>query len=227
MHKKNLLTMHAYLDIHTHHATINPLVEAVVCLEPSQFMKGVGADCCSLSVGHHPWRVGPQSGAELATMAQILQDKRVVAVGEIGLDKLCEADFLQQQELFKAQLRMAACVQKPVIVHCVKAWDELLSILSLIDNLPPVVVHGFRGKPQLAHQLVCHGAYLSFGAHFNAQTLADLPVGSFFLETDDDKDADIANLYSQVAELKGVSVEVLKSAIRKLWDDLNAQCNII
>ena len=137
--------MYPFLNIHTHRPDARGGVCPVLCAEPSDFLRG--ADSAALySVGHHPWRVGSQSRAELATMAQLLLQKQVVAVGEIGLDKVCDADFRLQQEFFKFQLRMAACVRKPVVVHCVKAWSELLETLSQVEDLPPVVIHGFRGK---------------------------------------------------------------------------------
>lgn len=207
--------MYPFLNIHTHRPDARGGVCPVLCAEPSDFLRG--ADSAALySVGHHPWRVGSQSRAELATMAQLLLQKQVVAVGEIGLDKVCDADFRLQQEFFKFQLRMAACVRKPVVVHCVKAWSELLETLSQVEDLPPVVIHGFRGKPQLAEQLLRHGCFLSFGPKFNADTLKSVPLGSLFLETDDD-DADIVALYGYTAELLGLGLEQLKQAIAETW----------
>lgn len=190
-----------------------------MCCEPSAFLKAE-ADACVVSVGHHPWKVGRQSGAELAAMAQLLQLKQVVAIGEIGLDKVCETEFSLQTEFFKTQLRMAACVQKPVIVHCVKAWEELLAVLAQIDNLPPVIIHGFRGKPQLAEQLARHNCFLSFGRKFNPDSLLSLPLGSFFLETDDEPEDDIIDVYKNVASLLGLDLEVLKSVIYDTWQKL-------
>lgn len=210
-----------FLNIHTHHPDSREEVLSILCCEPSAFLKG---EVCanSVSIGHHPWKVGRQSGAELAAMAHLLQQKQVVAVGEIGLDKVCETEFSLQTEFFKTQLRMAACVQKPVIVHCVKAWEELLAVLAQIDNLPPVVIHGFRGKPQLAEQLVRHNCFLSFGQKFNADTLRSLPLGSFFLETDDEPEVDIMDVYKNVASLLGLDVEVLKSVVYEAWKRLTS-----
>lgn len=214
------MTMTSYINFHTHHADNRPDVVSILNLEPTAFLKSDYPGSQLLSVGHHPWRVGVQTGAELATMAQVLQDKQIAAVGEIGLDKCCEVPLSDQIEAFKAQLRMAACVQKPVIIHCVKAWDELLQTLSQVDNLPPVIIHGFRGKPQLARQLVDHNCLLSFGLKFNADTLLSLPVGSFFLETDDVAGADICQLYAEVSQLMNVEVDCLKNGIGSLWISL-------
>lgn len=213
--------MAQFLNFHTHHPDCRPEVAYVLSMEPSAFLKS-DRDDAFVSIGHHPWNVGSLSKMELVNMAQVLQLKQVVAVGEIGLDKLCDSSFLLQTELFKSQLRMAACVQKAVVVHCVKAWDELLRELLSVNNLPLVVVHGFRGKPQLAKQLLNHGVLLSVGPKFNPETLKILPVGSFFLETDDDSGSDIEQLYGVVAELKNVSVESLKDEIWTLFEKIRA-----
>lgn len=213
--------MAPFLNIHTHHADARTDVYSVLCCEPSVYLSS-HPDTPSVSIGHHPWNVGDRSSAELTVMAQTLQQKQIVAVGEIGLDKVCDADFNMQKELFKTQLRMAACVQKPVIVHCVKAWEDFQSIIGQVDNLPPVIIHGFRGKPQLAQQLLMHGVYLSFGTRFNEDTLVSLPLGSFFIETDDE-DADIQMLYSQISDLRGVGLESLKTIIWEQWLSLQPQ----
>lgn len=204
-----------FLNIHTHCPDSRDDVLAVLCCEPVSFSSDRPPSAC-YSVGIHPWRVGVQSRAHLSAMAPLLQSGEVVAVGEIGLDKVCDADFNLQQQIFSLQLRMAACVQKPVVVHCVKAWDELLEMLSSVENLPPVIIHGFRGKPQLAEQLWRHGCFLSFGPKFNVETLKSMPLGVFFLETDDSA-SDIVELYTEVAALKNVRLDELKQIIADTW----------
>ena len=204
-----------FLNIHTHCPDSRDDVLAVLCCEPVSFSSDRPPSAC-YSVGIHPWRVGVQSRAHLSAMATLLQSGEVVAVGEIGLDKVCDADFNLQQQIFSLQLRMAACVQKPVVVHCVKAWNELLEMLSSVENLPPVIIHGFRGKPQLAEQLCRHGCFLSFGPKFNVETLKSMPLGAFFLETDDSA-SDIVELYTNVAALKNVRLDELKQIIADTW----------
>ncbi len=207
-----------FLNIHTHRPDLRDGVLAVLCCEPVSFSSDRPPSGC-YSVGIHPWRVGVRSRADLSAMAPLLQLGEVVAVGEIGLDKVCDADFTLQQQMFSLQLRMAACVRKPVVVHCVKAWNELLEMLSSVENLPPVIIHGFRGKPQLAEQLWRHGCFLSFGPKFNVETLKSMPWGSFFLETDDSV-SDIVDLYTEVAALRNVRLEELKQIIGDTWSRL-------
>lgn len=210
-----------YLNLHTHHPEMRSNVLAVRNFSPKQFLvnRSVGPDSddapALVSMGIHPWNADEMVQAELATMASLLQDKQVAAVGEIGLDRCCDVDFERQQMVFLAQLKMAACVGLPVIVHCVKAWDELLAMVRQVDNCPSLIVHGFRGKPELANQLMKWGFFLSFGTKFNEDTLRQIPLSSLFLETDDDADADIVSLYRRVAEIKDVPLETLQDAMMR------------
>ena len=100
---------------------------------------------------------------------------------------------------------MAEALQKPVILHCVKALDEMLGILKKYDNLKNVVFHGFRGKPTQAGQLMSKGYYLSFGIHFNEESLRlAYSSGRMFLETDD-SGLHISNVYESASKALNIS----------------------
>lgn len=216
-----------FLNFHTHAADAAFGVTPIRCFEPSALLKDFPLGGALVSVGHHPWQVGPASRLELANLAQMAQHPQVVAIGEIGLDKLCGTDFQIQQEVLLLQLRMAACVQKPVVIHCVKAWDELLLALGRVDGLPPVVVHGFRGKPQQARQLLAKGCWLSIGLKYNEETVCALPAGSFFLETDDAANALLPQLYAQVAHLRSLAVEDLNAQVWNTWECVRRSCGLL
>lgn len=197
-----------FFDFHTHSDHSSADVAILNCY-PSAFLTDRPDSDKVVSVGLHPWHVASDFRAHMASLASVLQLPQVVAVGECGLDKLCDSDFALQNEAFDMQMRMAAVVGKPVIVHCVKAYDELFALMSRLQSLPPaVVVHGFRGKPQLARQLVSHGCILSFGPKFNADTLLALASSPFLIETDD-SGVDVREVYSLVADVIGGSVSDL------------------
>jgi TatD DNase family protein len=120
-------------------------------------------------------------------LKRLLRHPQVVAVGECGLDKRSPIPFEQQQKFFEAQMILAEELKKPLIIHCVRAWSELLYLCRIHPSEQRRVVHGFRGKPELACQLLDAGLYLSFGARFNADSLRLCPAERRLMETDNSK----------------------------------------
>lgn len=161
------------------------------------------------SVGLHPWDVSDDWAEQVEMVRQKAKSESVWAIGECGIDKLRGGDTHLQQLAFDAQATIAREVNKPVIVHCVKAMDELLNLASHYPDVT-FIIHGFRGKPQQAKQIIAKGLLLSFGYHYNVETLrfvysANLP---FFLETDD-LHLSVRRIYEQVAGHLDVGVSRL------------------
>lgn len=161
-----------------------------------------------ISVGLHPWHVGTDWEEQLRMLGEVAGKKRVMLIGETGLDKLCKTDFALQQTIFLRQIELAEEVQKPLIIHCVKAWPELIAIRKKVLPSVPWVIHGFRGKPELASQLLELGLYLSFGEKFNVDSLRITPLEKLCTETDESK-LSIEDICFRIAEVKGISVEEL------------------
>ncbi|MBO5768735.1 MAG: TatD family hydrolase, partial [Bacteroidales bacterium] len=115
----------------------------------------------------------------------LLQHPRVVLMGEIGLDKLCDAPFDKQRQLFEQQLSLAAEMKKPVILHVVKAMDEVLALHRRFSSqIPAWIIHGFRGNAQQAQQYLRHGFHLSFGPRYNPDAFQATPPARRLFETD-------------------------------------------
>lgn len=91
---------------------------------------------------------------------------RVVAVGEAGLDKLCDVPLPLQQEAFQAAIELSEKYRFPLLIHAVKATVELLVFQKKHRPTQPWIIHGFRGKKELAEDLLRHGFYLSFGKKY-------------------------------------------------------------
>jgi TatD DNase family protein len=126
----------------------------------------------------------------------------VVAIGETGLDKLCKTDWSKQELSFIAHVQWANFIHKPLIIHCVKAWDEVFAALTQEKVSVPVIFHGYAKNLQLAQQITRQGYYLSFGKALEQerlqQVLNAIPVNQFFLETDD-ADIEIETVYDYAA----------------------------
>lgn len=86
----------------------------------------------------------------MTKIENIASRNTLVAIGECGLDKVCKTDFVLQQEVFAAHIILANKLKKPLVLHCVKAYDEIIKMLSLHKNLVHVIFHGFNKNPLLA-----------------------------------------------------------------------------
>ncbi|MGS0680559.1 TatD family hydrolase [Shewanella sp. 125m-7] len=150
---------------------------------------------CLYSLGIHPWYCESTTDKDITDLRTLLtqykDDSKLVAVGECGLDKLHKSHFITQMTLFKAQIGLAKEFDLPLIMHAVRAHDEMIKCLKHEMPNRKGVIHGFYGSPQLAMQYVNLGYKLGIGGlllNENApklqHTVAQLPLESFVLETD-------------------------------------------
>ncbi|WP_455638194.1 TatD family hydrolase [Parabacteroides sp.] len=201
-----------YYDIHTHQPSVHPedisIVNTIVKDEGDLLLP---AQWCS--VGIHPWYIY-NVREQLSLLESALSDPSVVAIGEAGLDKLAEASLDIQQSTFREQALLAEKADKPLVIHCVKAWAELIAMKRSMKPRMPWIVHGFRGNAELAGQLLRQGFYLSFGEHFNPQALQAAWPGRLLAETDD-KETDIRSVYRQIAASLHISLEELAITLER------------
>jgi len=164
-------------DVHTHN--IKAGSDAIINIEPGQSLPPEGI----YSTGVHPWR---SSEAEILWpyVEKMAVEPRIVAIGECGLDRLRGADMNIQTELLQLHALLAENTGKPLIIHCVRAWAELIALRRNLKPAQPWIVHGFRGNPQLAMQLLDAGMHISLGEHFRPETAAIIPRGRLHVETD-------------------------------------------
>ena len=196
------------LDIHTHRLPPVPGT-AVVSVCPPDFCPAARH---LYSVGLHPWRLG-EEGQTLDALEAALSHPQAVAVGEAGLDRLAKAPLIEVQiPLFEVQARLADERGLPLIVHLVRCTAELLASHRRLRPQVPWVVHGFRGKPELAAELLRHGLYLSFGERYQPEALLATPAGRLLLETDESP-VPISALCHRAATLLGSSTESLRQTL--------------
>jgi TatD DNase family protein len=224
-----------YYDIHTHQPTEYPGDIAVVSVDVRResvrkgifFNRRLPDDRKSAddliqpsnyySIGVHPWHVDAKSMEYVYEYASL---PAIVAIGETGLDKLSAKDeygFRLQQELFSAHAALSEEVQKPLIIHCVKAWEELLYIRKTIQPAIPWIIHGFRGKDPLASQLINAGLYLSFGKYYHKEALKVAWQKERLLTETETENADIRNIYKQIANDLDISKEDLSEEIARFF----------
>lgn len=195
-------------DIHTHRLG-GDLSESIF----SYSMKdAVPAEAVYVSPGIHPWYLSDRS--DLARQLEWLEgqsaDSRMVALGEAGLDKLCVCPMDVQVDAFLAVVRLAERMRMPLVIHCVKSANELVALKKDVRPSVPWIIHGFRGKKELAASLVGQGFYLSFGERCHEDALCAVPMERLLLETDE-SDAPIEQLYRRAAACRGCSTDELQA----------------
>lgn len=148
-----------------------------------------------LSAGIHPWDTTLVTPADIAALeSRIIAEPRIAAIGECGLDPLRGAPVARQIEILEQQLLMAERLGMPVILHVVRAWSEIIALRRRLGAQQPWAIHGFRGNPQLARQLLRAGFHISLGPKHNPLTAAFIPFDRLLIETDDDPSAGIDRL---------------------------------
>lgn len=195
--------MKGFINIHSHSPGANTIVDLY-----EDFEQAVNIPSCS--TGLHPWYLdSAEQGLEL--LGAVAHLKNVVAIGECGLDKACATDLLLQQHYFQQQIVLANKVGKPLIIHCVRAFSECISMLGKAEV--PVIFHGFNRNEHIAQMILDKGYYLSIGAAVLGQGFAtvfkSLPLDRIFFETDDNEEQDIEAIYKRAADLQNIAVESL------------------
>ena len=193
-----------YIDFHTH----RPTAEGVI--SPRSF-------------GIHPWDAGKieASTCEEFTVEYLERFAEVQIVGECGLDKVCGVDWQRQTRVLEWQIAIAERLRKPMVIHCVRAFNELIAIRERHPE-GVWVVHGFGGTMQLADQLRRQNIFVSFGAALLdprrmkvRETLRGIPY-PFLLETDT-SELGIEEVYRAAAAIRGVSEEEMADTIKESY----------
>ena len=198
-------------DIHTNRFTDSAPEE--VLLSCPVLKKEIPAEAVYLSAEIHPWHLTAENlSCQIERMENMLSDSRVLALGEVGLDKLTECPYPIQIKAFEEIVSISEAYGKPLIIHCVKSVDELIAIRKKMRPALPWIMHGFRGKPQQADSLLRQGFYLAFGEHYNSQVMKEIPIERLFLETDE-SNVPIDELYNRAAAIRHISAEELKLAV--------------
>jgi TatD DNase family protein len=202
-----------FINTHTHSQLYDAKIE-LVNTEPGALDKPN-----YYSYGIHPWHIQPDNFSDkLEELDNKCHEKRCLAIGECGLDKLSKVEMSLQEEVFTEQIRIANAVNKPLIIHCVKAFNELINCLNLNDNKVPVIIHGFNNNENIARVLLDNGCYFSFGKALlgydsnAAKALRNVGRKRFFLETDD-ADISIKYIYRKASELLGIDEEIVSEQL--------------
>ena len=223
------MSLNPYIDIHTHPFRNETDTIVVQNIFPGEgFAAFTGRNF--YSVGLHPWHIKSQSENNklLVMVEDALEFDHVIFIGECGLDKNAERDIDEQKRVFEAQAFMAEEFRKPLIIHCVKAFNEVCELHKKMHPEMPWIMHGYNGSIQITKQLEKQGILFSFGQNlFNPkakviESFQYLPEDKIFFETDE-VEGEVEKMYNMGAQLKNTSVELLKKTI---WNNFKRIENI-
>jgi len=171
------------------------------------------------SVGLHPYDVGKTDEEDALNKVRLsTENPNVFAIGEIGLDKSIEAPLDQQMKVLEAQVEIAEFADLPVVLHVVRAFNEIIEFMQANQPAVPLIIHGYNGDAQMAEALLKAGFLISFGEAIAKedskarQALMVVPVEKLFLETDEG-DLDIREIYHLTSEIKEITMDHLRIQI--------------
>jgi TatD DNase family protein len=206
--------MTKFINLHTHtFSNLSDVIEVV-----NQYPWEFDASIPSYSIGIHPWYIDENRlETDLEIIKQKLQLDKCLALGECGLDKRIEIPLELQISVFKQQLELVKETQKPIVLHCVAAYDEVIAIKKEMKIENPMIIHGFSKNEQVAQSLLKNGFYLSFGKYLLRnpdleKVFTFAPENQILLETDTIEES-IYQVYEKAAAIKGISVEEMKTIV--------------
>ncbi len=207
-----------FINIHSHSYSNDPEVISILNLRAGESFAVEQKQL--VSYGVHPWDTLLPDRVKLLGEYTMLNN--LIAIGECGFDKFKAGNYQEQETLFIQHVNISEKVHKPLIIHCVGYFNEILTLKKKLNVKQTWIVHGFKGHHQLASQLVRAGIYLSFGADIIKpnnkviKALRSLSPNSFFLETDEST-VSIQEVYFRVAELLNIELILLKDHQQKLF----------
>ena len=203
--------MTKYINLHTHKfSNLSDVIEVV-----NQYPWEFDANIPNYSIGIHPWYIDENRLEEdLEIIKEKLQLSECLALGECGLDKRIEIPLELQTSVFKKQLEIVKLTNKPIVLHCVAAYDEVIAIKKEMKIENPMIIHGFSKNEQVAQSLLKNGFYLSFGKYLLRnldleKVFTFAPENQILLETDTIEES-IYQVYEKAASIKGISIEEMK-----------------
>ncbi len=199
-----------FADIHTHFHQRN----SISILNAHSSVESVH------SRGIHPWNVDENYKLKIRELETDLQHPFCLAFGEIGLDKLCSSEFELQRKAFIQQIELSEKYNLPIIIHCVRASNELFQLKKEIKPTQHWIWHGFN-KANLLKQTIENNIIPSFGEAILKNEdlrneLVNLESDQFLLETDTSTFS-IETIYKMVAQLRNQSIETLQQEQISNW----------
>lgn len=198
------------IDIHSHKRSNSYLT--IVNKSDSKVFE---SDC--FSFGIHPWKAS-EIEDNFLNFENEISSKKCLAIGEIGLDKLKGPSIDIQRKEFLKQIDFSEKYELPILLHCVKSWNEILEIKKYLNPKQTWIYHGFN-KAGIVNEVIKSDIYISIGSSILSNSKLQeivnfIPNDRLFLETDD-SNLDIFEIYKKVSEIKKIPLSELEQIIEQ------------
>lgn len=210
------------INLHTHHFDSSADIQIYSLAYPFE----TEGKTTLLSAGIHPWYIKKYLiDQQLDELSNLLKEKKVVAIGECGLDRFIDIDFNVQEEVFIRQLELSEQYQLPLIIHNVKAGSDFLRILKKHKPEMPWIFHGYRGSEEEARKLLEYKVFFSFGTDLfkDDRKMEELvritSLDRIFFETDS-SGMMVESIYELYAQMKSIEMDELKKQIQKNFNKI-------
>ncbi len=203
-----------FVNLHTHFYTNSDSNLEIV----NQYPKDFSEEIPFYSIGIHPWHIEESRlDDDLKIIKEKLSLTECIALGECGLDKRIDKIYSTQIDVFESQLDLLHQIPKPVILHCVASFDEVISCKKNSGLTSSFIIHGFSKNIQVAKQLLNQDFHLSFGKYLLrnpelGDVFKQIPNEKIFLETDTIAES-LEEVYTFAAKCKNISVEEMKEIV--------------
>lgn len=210
-----------YIDFHSHHSGGGKDTITIMNLLAGEDIPDDFPENTLFSAGIHPWQLTAENAHQLQTeLILTAGHHHVVLIGEAGFDRLKGPDLKLQYSLFLFQADIAREMNKPMVIHCVRGWEELRRAHREVKPERPWVIHGFRGNDRLAATLAGDGFWFSLGTRgITAEILKVISHERILLETDESGGsiADVCRLFALKA---GYDEDAAAGLIRSNFNSL-------
>jgi TatD DNase family protein len=206
-----------FIDVHTHKAGKDGNTFSILnfSLPVTEIPENI-----FISIGWHPWFIEPFDLLQIRNrLEEVASGQNVLTIGECGLDRSIKIPIEKQNEVFRYHLAISRIVKKTIIIHCVRAYSDLLDILKKEKFTGKFILHNFNGNQKQVDCFLKFDAFFSFGKQQMirnqkiAKTLNYIPKERLFLETDDSAFS-ISETYTLASDLLNFPIIELKSTIK-------------
>lgn len=212
-----------FIDIHTHHLEKDDNTFSIYDLSITQ---NEISEKRYISVGCHPWDIENYDLLLMKkTLEKVVSKENVLTIGECGFDRLIKTPIMKQIAAFNLHIKMAKEFNKPLIIHCVKAYSDLLEILKKENYNGKFILHNFNGNRFQIDSFLKFNSFFSFGKGLKnpsskfVESLKYISVDKILLETDD-SDYSISQIYFFASDLLNIPIEDLKRIMKQNFKTL-------
>lgn len=205
-----------FIDIHTHQHYHDEDVLSLRSLFLTETLKGKQKH----TVGVHPWEIVKTPNEWETILRKKLSHGDCLGLGECGIDRAIQTPIDLQLSFLEKQLKLyREFPQKLVVVHCVRAYSDLIPFFKQYPELN-YLLHDYNGGVEQTLELMKFSCYFSYGQKLDQlqskamKSLSHIPLDRLFLETDDSK-IHIIEQYQKLADLKEIEIGVVRNQLYK------------